>query len=55
MNEVKILAKVINDSKLLISKEINTFLYCLFLRIFLRKRKKSISKKVEENQPKNIY
>jgi len=49
MNEVKILAKVINDSKLLISKEINTFLYCLFLRIFLRKRKKSISKKVEEN------
>ena len=48
MNEVKILAKVINDSKLLISKEINTFLYCLFLRIFLRKRKKSISKKVEE-------
>ena len=49
MNEAKILTKIINDSKLLISKEINSFLYCLILRIFLRKRKTSFSKKVDEN------
>ena len=49
MNEAKILTKIINDSKLLISKEVNSFLYCLILRIFLRKRKTSFSKKVDEN------
>ena len=46
MNDT-IFTKLINDSKLLINKEINAFLYCLFLRIFLRKRNKSISIKTD--------
>ena len=40
MNDTKHLIKLINDSKLLINKEINTFLYCLILRIFLKEHKK---------------
>jgi hypothetical protein len=43
MDDSKILKKVINDSKLLINKEINTFLYCLIIRIFLKKRNKKVS------------
>ena len=43
MNDTKIFAKIINDSKLLINKEINIFLYCLILRIFLKKRNKRVS------------
>ena len=49
MNGSKVIIKVINDSKLLINKEINIFLYCLILRIFLRKRNRSVSKKANEN------
>ena len=48
MNGSKILIKIINDSKLLINKEINTFLYCLIMRIFLIKRKNTVSKKVDK-------
>jgi len=48
MNDLKILIKNINDSKLLINKEIKIFLYCLILRIFLRKRKKTSSIKADE-------
>ena len=54
MNDTKHLIKLINDSKLLINKEINTFLYCLILRIFLKKRKKTISIKADENLKKFI-
>ena len=46
MNDT-IFTKLINDSKLLINKELNAFLYCLFLRIFFRKRNKSISIKTD--------
>ena len=49
MNDSKILIKIINDSKLLINKEINTFLYCLIIRIFLKKRNKKASIKANEN------
>ena len=49
MNDSKILIKIINDSKLLINKEINTFLYCLIMRIFLKKRNKKASIKANEN------
>ena len=53
MNDTKIMTKIINDSKLLISKEVNSFLYCLFLRIFLRKRNRSIS--IKTNRKLKIF
>jgi len=48
MNGSKILIKIINDSKLLINKEINTFLYCLIMRIFLIKRKNTVSNNADK-------